>query len=255
MSTMAARSSASPRHGLLARWARFAVRRRRRALGGWVVAIALLVALSSTLGGDFVNNFTIPDTESQRAVDLLEERFPAQAGDSATLVVQAEGGIADPATRERVEALLAEVADLPEVAGVVSPFANPAAVSADGTAAYATVQYETTAIAVETESFTELTDLVARSAGNGLRVEVGAQIVAASEAAPQGQSEMIGIAAAVVILLIAFGSVVAMGLPIATALVGLLAGFLGISLATRALDISTFTPALAAMIGIGVGID
>ncbi len=248
-------SSPPSEAGLFARWARFAVRRRGRVLGGWVVAIALLVALSSTLGGEFVNEFTIPDTESQRAVDLLEERFPAQAGDSATLVVQAEAGIADPATRPRVEALLAQVAELPEVAGVVSPFTNPAAISADGTVAYATVQYETTAIAVETESVAELTDLVARSAGEGLRVEVGGQIVAANEEAPQGQSELIGIAAAMVILLVAFGSVVAMGLPIATALLGLLAGFLGISLATRALDISTFTPALAAMIGIGVGID
>jgi RND superfamily putative drug exporter len=247
--------SSSSGDGLFARWARFAVRRRRRVLGGWVVAIALLVVLSSALGGSFVNDFTVPDTESQRAADLLEQRFPAQAGDNATLVVQADAGIADPAIKTRVEALLAQVAELPEVTGVVSPFENPTAISADGTIAYATIQYDKTAIDVDDANISKLTDLVDRSAGDGLRVEVGGQIVSANEEAPQGQSEMIGIAAAVIILLIAFGSVVAMGLPIATALFGLLAGFLGISLATSVLDISTFTPAFAAMIGIGVGID
>src|SRR5262249_20371381 len=156
--SLRASSSAPSAEGIFAPWARYAVRRRRRVLGGWFLAIILLVGLSSTLGGGFVNDFTVPGTESHRAVDLLQQRFPTPAGDSATIVVQSDAGIADPAMKARVEQLLAQVAQLPDVTGIVSPYDNPAAVSADGTVAYATVQYGKKAQDVGAANLTKLTD-------------------------------------------------------------------------------------------------
>ncbi|MEA2527628.1 MAG: putative drug exporter of the superfamily [Thermomicrobiales bacterium] len=251
---MSIRSSARPA-GALQRWARFSVRRRWAVLGAWIVALALLGGLVATAGGEFVDSFTIPGVESQKAVDLLTERFPSQAGDSATIVVRADAGVEDPVVRPRIDALLAEAATLPGVIAVVSPFDSPGAISADGTYAYATVQYEKAANEIPIEEIERLTGLVDRSAAEGLQVEVGGQIVAATEQEPPGSSELIGIAMAMVILLVMFGSVVAMGLPIVTALIGLVIGVLITTMAANVFDMSTFTPAFLSMIGLGVGID
>jgi RND superfamily putative drug exporter len=239
----------------LARWARYAARHGWRVVGGWVAVVVLVGVLAGTLGSGFVDSFSIPGAEAQKATDLLRARFASQAGDSATIVFQDPAGVNDPQVRQRIETALTSAAALPDVSGVVSPYQRPGAISSDGTIAYADVQYAQQANDVPTSSVDALTSLVDSTAGNGLRVEVGGQIIAATEGAPPGSSELIGVAAAIVILLIAFGSVIAMGLPIATALVGLGTGVLGITLATIAFDMSTFTPAFAAMIGIGVGID
>ncbi len=246
--------SPAPR-GLYARWAYVAVRRRRTVLAAWLVFLVALGGLSATVGGDLADRFTIPGTESQAALDLLEERFPSQAGDTAQIVVQADAGVTDPGIQPRVEALLAEAAALPGVIAVDSPYANPANVSADGTVAYATVQYEALAFDIPLEDIDQLFALVDGAGGSGLTVETGGQIAAQGEQEPPSESSAIAIGAAIVVLLIAFGSVVAMGLPIATALAGLVAGFLGIGIAARFVDIASFTPAIAAMIGLGVGID
>ncbi len=240
---------------IFSRWAYVAVRRRRAVLGAWVAFLVVLGVLSATVGGDLADSFTIPGTESQAALDLLEERFPSQAGDTAQIVVRADAGVADPAVQPRVEALLAEAATLPGVIAVDSPYTNSANVSADGTIAYATVQYEKLAFETPLDDIKQLTALVDRSGGSGLTVEAGGSMVAQAEQEPPSESSAIAIGAAMVVLLIAFGSVVAMGLPIATALAGLVAGFLGIGLAARFVDIASFTPAIAAMIGLGVGID
>lgn len=242
-------------HGLLARWASFAVRRRWRVLGAWVLLIVLLGVTGVAAGGDFTDNFSLPGTESQRATDLLEERFPSQAGDSATMVFQAPAGINDPTVRQQIDGVLAEAATLPEVSGVVSPYDNPAAISADGTIAYATIQYAKLTPDMNVEDLQLLVDLVERSSTDGLLVEAGGQVVQQVEQPEFGGTEFIGVGAAMIILLIAFGSVVAMGLPIATALAGLFAGMLGIGIAAAVVDIGTFTPAFGAMIGLGVGID
>ncbi len=239
----------------LARWGRLAVRRRRAVLGGWVVGLAVLGAVVAGFGGQLANEFKIPGVDSQRAYDLLAARFPSQSGDTAQVVVRADAGVADPAVRARVDALLAEVAALPQVTGVVSPYDNPAAVSADGRIAYATVQYGVPASDLPLAEIETLTGLIDRAGGNGLTVEAGGQVVAQGEFVPPGESTLIAIAAAVVVLLIAFGSLVAMGLPILTALIGLGAGFAGVFLSARFLDIADFTPAIASMIGLGVGID
>src|SRR5688572_29964003 len=94
--------------GALARWARFAVRKRGRVLLGFVGAVIVLGILSATVGGDYANSFTIPGAEAQKATDLLKERFPSQAGDSATIVVQTDTGVDDPAIKQKITDLLTQ---------------------------------------------------------------------------------------------------------------------------------------------------
>jgi len=241
---------------LLGRWARLAVRRRWAVIVCWAVVLSVFGVLSQVYGGHFVDSFKLPGAESQKALDLLRSRFPSQAGDSATLVFKARRGeIASPGVERKIQKILRRAEKLPEVTGVSSPYRMPGAISKDGRIAYAVVQYDKLAPAVDPESVKKLEDLADNSNTKTLRVEVGGQVISATETTPPGRSEAIGLAAAVAILLVAFGSVVAMGLPIATALAGLGTGLAGVELLTRVTDLSTFTPAFGAMIGLGVGID
>jgi RND superfamily putative drug exporter len=224
-------------------------------LGGWLLIVVAVIALSGVAGGKFADTFTIPGAESQKAVDLLQEKFPSQAGDSATAVFYADAGVNDPAIKARIDKFVADAAQLPEVVGVVSPYDNPSAISADGKYAYATVQYDKQASEVKLDNAKKFVKLVDDSGGDGLTVEAGGPIVGNTEFSFGGTAELIGVAAAMIILLIAFGSVVAMGVPIITALIGLAIGIMGTVLAANFWDMSTFTVSFISMIGLGVGID
>ena len=217
--------------------------------------LAALVISSSAFGGQFADAFKLPGAESQKALDLLKDRFPSQAGDSATLVFKSKSGIKSKEASARVKSIVSRAGKLPGVTGVVSPFQVPGAISENGKIAYATVQYSKPAPEIPAGSVDKLKNLVDNSDGNGLRVEVGGQVISSTEVTPPGRSEVVGLTAAVVILLVAFGSVVAMGLPVVTALVGLGSGFLLITVVAKFTDVSTFTPAFASMVGLGVGID
>jgi len=253
---MSSPTAQPPSSSSFTRWATFAVRHRGRVLIGWAVLIAAIAAIALTLGGSYADTFTIPGAESQKALDVLKARFPSQAGDSGTLVIKTDAGVDDPAVKQQVTALLAKAATIPEVTGVVSPYDDPAAVSADRKIAYAPVAYDKPADQVSVANAQALLDLGDQSTAPGFHVEVGGQVAARAENPnPFGATELIGVGAAMVILLIAFGSIIAMGLPILTALAGIAAGFLSIMFATRFFDMSSFTPAFAAMIGLGVGID
>ncbi|CAN5397903.1 MMPL family transporter [soil metagenome] len=245
----------TPVTGLLGRWAQYSARHAKRVLAGWLVLIVVVAALAGSMGGSFVDSFKIPGAESQKAIDLLGERFPSAAGDSATMVFQAPEGVTAPETQAHINEILAEVATLPEVLSVASPFDTTSNISADGTIAYATIQYDKSANEVDEKNVEQLLDLTDESATDTLKVEVGGQIVSAGEQEEQGTAELIGIAAAVVILFVAFGSLVAMGLPILTALVGVALGFMLATIGAGLFDLSSITTAFISMIGLGVGID
>ena len=246
--------SPAPGRALLDRWARFSHRHKWWLLAAWVLILATALVSSSLWGGTMSNNFRLPGSEAQAAYDLLEERFPARAGDRATLVFEAEQGVQDPAIRQRVDALLAEVSAIGEVVAVANPYEEPGAISRDGTIARAEVQFEKIVGDSNLDDITRMVTLADEANGDGLRVEAGGEIVQFSEEQHFG-SEAIGLMAAVVILLIAFGSVIAMGLPIGAAIFGLGCGFAVITLSARVFDFPDFSPQFAAMIGIGVGID
>lgn len=237
------------------RWPRFAYRRPRLVLaaaGGFLISLAILW---SFVGEPFSDSFSIPGSESQALVDLLDERFPDEAGDSATVVLQAEAGLDDPAVVQRVESLLVGLAGLPDVTAVTSPYGPPGAISEDGTIARIEVQYNDQQDNVPDSSAKALLAFRVERSQPGFVVEVGGDIPRFAEREPPGTSEAIGGVAAVFILLIAFGSVVAMGLPLIAALFALTCGFFIIGIGAAFFHMPDFTAQFAAMIGIGVGID
>ncbi|MCC6945315.1 MAG: MMPL family transporter [Thermomicrobiales bacterium] len=243
--------------GYLARWASYITVHPKRVLGAAILAMIVFAAIAVPLAGEYADSFALPGAESQQAYDLLEERFPQQAGSSATMVFRTDdpAGIGAPDSRTAIEAILAEASTLPHVSHIVSPFDAEQQISADGRTAYATVAFDALAAEIPLSDIDQFIDLVDRSGSEALQVEAGGDIVAQSEFSISYTAELVGITAASIILLLAFGSVVAMGLPILTALLGLFVGFMGIGIVASVMDVATFAPAFASMIGIGVGID
>lgn len=243
--------------GFLARWARFAVRRKWSVLGGWVAIIALLAVLSSQFGGAYDPSFTIPNVESQTALDLLEERFPEMSGDSATIVFQAQGGIAGPDAAARIAEVVAAIGEVPEVVAVAPPAEGAGSVSADGTIAYATVQFDKPSMELDPANIEHMLEIVDGAQADGFVVEAGGQPVAAVEMEVESTtSELVGIGVAMAIMLVMFGSLVAMGLPIVTAIVGLGLALLVAPLFANVFTLSeAVTLAFISMLGLGVGID
>ena len=240
---------------LFDRWPRFAARHPWRVIGALGVAIALLALVAIAFPGRYTDNFSIPGTESQRLVDLLEERFPRAAGDSATVVVRAPAGLNDAAATADLERLLTHLQELPEVVSVSSPFDTPGSTSADGSIARINVQYEAQAFELRAASVDALAGVPAAFSTPNLQVEVGGRVVQVAERELPGKTELIGLGAAVVILVVAFGSVVAMSLPIVVALLSLAAGIVLVGVGSSYLDLPSFTPQFGAMIGLGAGID
>ena len=240
--------------GALYRWGAYAVRNRWKVLGGWIAFLIVFGGIAFSLKGEFNDHFSIPGADSQKAFDLLEERFPSQSGETATIVFQSDSGIAS--QEAQIKALLDSVAAMPHVGAVNdSPLTNPANINADGTVGYATVQFDEIAADIPSGDVEKYIASVDAAATDTLRIEQGGPVVELNEAEEPGGETFVALVAAAIVLMIAFGSVIAMGLPLITALAGLAAGFLGMFLVTNFLDIATFTPATAAMIGLGVGID
>jgi RND superfamily putative drug exporter len=225
---------------------------------GWLVLLVGSLAASGALGTQFANNFSLPGTESQHAADVLKRDFPAQAGDSDQIVFAVDHGrVTDPAARARLAPMLAAVERLPHVTGVVSPFTPRGAhqISPDGTVGFATVTFDQRANVLPT-SATERVIATAKAAGtSGLQVALGGQAIEQARKPSLGAATAVGLLAAMIVLLITFGSFVAMGLPIVTALLGLGTGIGLAGLASHVISMPDFSTQLAAMIGLGVGID
>jgi putative drug exporter of the RND superfamily len=244
--------------GALARLGRASARHGWRTVLAWVAATVAIAAATATFGGTLVDEFTIPNSDAQRAVDLLEQRFPARAGDSATVVLAVKDGtLSGAASRAAVAQALEAAKEIPGVKSVGDPFAAEGGdVSADGRIAYADVQFSKPAFEVPTASVDQLErDVAAAVSGTPVAAEFTGSVILNSETPATGVSELVGLAAAMVILLIVFGSVVAMGLPILLALVSVGIGLALLLLGASLTTFNTITPTLATMIGLGVGID
>ncbi len=241
------------------RLARWSTTHRIYVALGWVVLLVAVNAFAQSAGTSYSNNFTLPNSDAQRAADLLQRSFPAQAGDRDTIAFKVRSGsVRDATVRSRMSAMFAEVAKLPHVATVISPYTGASAgraISASGKIAFATVVFDEKANLLPQNAPKRVVE-VARAAGRpGLQVDLGGQAIEMTEQTGFGLSTAVGLLAAIVVLLLTFGSLIAMGLPIVTALFGLGTGLGAIALFTHVVDTPNFSSELAAMIGLGVGID
>ncbi len=246
-----------PRSGLTS-LARACARHPWRVIGLWIVLIVIVIGASGTVGGELVDEFTIPNSDTQRAIDLLEERFPERSGEAAQIVLASDSGRLDEgAQREAVLAALAAAATIEDVQEVGDPFEGiDGRVSDDGTIAFADALFTELSFDVDVESVDDMREAVDDALeGTGVRAEYTGPVVLNAEGPETGTSELIGIIAAAIILLIVFGSLVATGLPIIMAIVAVGTGLSLLTLAAAITNFNTITPVLATMLGLAVGID
>jgi RND superfamily putative drug exporter len=239
----------------LRKLADFCIRHRRLTVLAWVIALFVTGAAAGSAGENFSNDFKLPDSDSTEALNLLEDRFPAQSGDQIQIVFADQSGIES--QKSQIEDLLTEIGGMDHVDSVEPPSARSGSISESGTVGFATVYLD--GLINEDPDLIDSTNDIADTANDagtdGLQVEAGGEAVRQAQQ-PQGNtSEMVGLLAAILILLITFGSVVAMSLPIVTTIVALGTAISLVTLGTHVIDTADFATALAGMIGLGVGID
>ncbi|MGY3204787.1 MMPL family transporter [Streptomyces sp. TE5632] len=239
--------------GALAGLARFCYRRRRLVLMTWIIGVIALAFVGFRFGAATDNDFTGGDSGSAKAQALIEKHFPEQQGDTLTLAIKAEKGIDDPAAREKIEKVIAELDAFSVTGPVTSPYDDEQLVTEDRRIARTTIPL--TDQDVKKTEVKPLVTAVKDASGDGVVLGLGGDKAEKAETPPQGPAESVGVLAAAVILFIAFGSLVAMGLPIVTALMAILGGIALIKLVGHLVPSPDFTVLVAALIGLGVGID
>jgi RND superfamily putative drug exporter len=238
------------------RLAAFSHDRRRLIATLWVALIVVAGGLASGLGSGYTNNFTLPGTESQRALDLLRSRFPQQAGDTSQIVFHAKSGsLTDSTNKAAVTAVVAKVSKLPSVSAAVSPYKNAATISKDGRTAYASLLFDRQAVDLDKADVQRVIDTAHGGATGSLQVELGGQAIQRAQQASTGAGELIGIGVAIVVLVLVLGSLTAMALPLASAFAAIAAAMGLVYAATGSFAVADFAPTLAVMIALGVGID
>ncbi|MFD4242486.1 MMPL family transporter [Streptomyces sp. NPDC058525] len=243
--------------------ARWCMRHRLLAVLIWLLALGGTAAAAVTAGSAFSNDYEVPGTESGKAHDLLREGFQGQGGDTDTIVWRTPDGqsVKTPGVEQRMTRALDAVAVLPGVGSVAGPYGpgpeSVARISADGRTAYAVVTFDRPADAVpktQAKAVVEVAKNPVTEAG-GLQVELGGRAIALTEAPSAHLAEVIGVAVAALVLFLAFGSLAASLLPIATALVSVGTAYFGITLLGHAMPVADFAPMLGTLVGLGVGID
>ncbi|MFJ2738673.1 MMPL family transporter [Streptomyces sp. NPDC087440] len=239
--------------GVFGRLAAWSQRHRWGALLLWVLAVAVITVASQGVSSAYRNDFALPGTESQSASDLLERHGSAQAGGSVQIVFRDPDGLRD--DRPAVEKTVVRVRELPRVADVSSPFADGSALSRDGTTGYATVVLDAASEDVPREDVVRIIDTARQQAGPGLTVALGGDAVRGAQQESGGAAEGAGLLAALVVLVLLFGSFVAAAIPLLTAVFAV-GGAVGlIALASHVFTIADFTPPIMMLVGLGVGVD
>jgi uncharacterized membrane protein YdfJ with MMPL/SSD domain len=219
----------------------------------WIAGVAALITLWTRFGAAAQNDFTGSDPGQT----LLNQHFARQSGDTLTLAIESRQKITDPAVTTRVAQALAPFSTAPHVTGVAGPYTTPGHLAPNRHIGYATVQFDVSGAHISNAEATALMhDAAAASGhGSGLVFSLGGDVVDQAETPYGGASNGVGVGAAAVVLLIAFGSLLAMGLPIATALMGIGSGLALIALLGHVFPAPGFSAIVAAMIGLGVGVD
>lgn len=243
------------RAGVFARIAGFAQRRKWLALGLWVAVLVGVWGAATVAGSDYREDYTIPGAQSQQAVDLLDEHGSAQAGDTLEIVLRSDGDLRDPATRQRVEAMFGEVAGAPMVAQVRSVYADPSAIAPDGRIGYATVLLDGTSEDMAKSETEKILEAAKTAEQEGLQVELGGEAARVLAESDSSGAEAAGIVAALVILVFMFGTLIAAGLPIVTALFAVGSALAVVVVASHVFTLAEWVPYIMALVGLGVGID
>ncbi|MEU7697921.1 MMPL family transporter [Streptomyces sp. NPDC039028] len=237
--------------------ARWCVTHRLVAVLLWLAALLGVGTAAVVAGSAYSNDYEVPGTESGRATALMERGFHGLGGDSDTIVWHTDrGSVRADAVERRMTAMLDEVAGLPGIAAVTSPYGDTRGqVSEDGHTAYATVVFREQADDIPETQARALVDTAKAAERDGLQVELGGSAVALTEAPGGHIAEVVGVAVAAVVLFLAFGSLAASALPIATALVSVGIAYSGIVLLGHLMTVADFAPMLGMLVGLGVGID
>jgi putative drug exporter of the RND superfamily len=231
----------------------WAYEHRKRVLVGWLLVIVAVFGSAAAFSGKTSNEFSVPGTESQVAQDLLQEKFPEAGGGSARVVFAAPEGekLTDPENKAAVMESVENASKAPEVTAVQDPY-SVGAISKDGRIGFADVYYPVKAEEVEKSSADALEASTEPATKAGMQVEFGGGVVTEET---QSKAEMVGLLVGFLVLAMTLGSLLAAGLPLLTAILGVGLGTLGITALSGAVEISETAPILASMLGLAVGID
>jgi RND superfamily putative drug exporter len=236
---------------MLGRVGRACYRHRWLTLLTWLAGVACLITLWTFYGAPAQDNFSGSDPGQA----LLNQHFQRQSGDTLTLAIESVAPVTSPAVHARVSRALVPFARAPHVTAVSDPYAVPGHISRDGHIAFATVQFGVPSVKISNSEALALMHDARAASGGGVTFSLGGDVVDLAETPYGGPTEGVGVLAAGVVLLIAFGSLLAMGLPIVTALLGIGGGLSVIALLGHLIPAPSFSPIIAAMIGLGVGVD
>jgi RND superfamily putative drug exporter len=241
---------------MLARLVRACAAHPKRTIAVWLVLVTAVIGVKLAYGGELVNNTTIPGSEAQQASDLLEARFPQISGDAARIVFASDTPLTDQTGRDTISAAMNAAHGVPGVIDVGDPYTgHNGAISKDGHVGFVNVQFDKPARQLDNSQIVQIEDDVKAATRNSpVEVELGGPVMDAKQV-ESGTSEKLGFLAAIVVLLLVLGTVVAMSIPIVVALVSIVTGMSLLMIAAAFLDFHTITPILAVMIGMGVAID
>jgi putative drug exporter of the RND superfamily len=239
------------RPGILGTLGRACYRHRWLTLLSWLVGVACLITLWTGFGAPAQNNFTGNDPGQT----LLNQHFHRQSGDTLTLAIRSTAPVGSAAVRARVTAALVPFGHAAHVTAVGSPYQVPGQISADGHIAFATIQFGVPGTSISNAEALSLMNDARAASGHGVTFALGGDVVDQAETPYGGPTEGVGVLAAAIVLLIAFGSLLAMGLPVLTAVLGIGAGLSLIALLGHIFPAPAFSPIVASMIGLGVGVD
>ncbi len=238
--------------------ARWCFKNKYIVIGLWVVALVAITVSTNKFGTKYADSFALPQSGSTKALNLLSKVSSSESGEVDTVVWRVQSGtVYNTINKTKINKLISEISTTPQVASVTSPYSIIGArqISVNGKIAYAKVNWDGVFTKIKKQNVLKVVSDVKSASSSNIQSAIGGQAIEQSQQASTSNSEAIGIVAAAIILLIAFGSVYAMTVPIITALMALGVGIGSIGLASHFLSISTFSPIIGALIGLGVGID
>ena len=235
--------------------ARTAYKHPWRVLAVWLLILAALVTTTAFFFKAPSNSISIPGTPAQQAIDHVGDLFPAAGGGTGRIVFNAKDGETIVSQKETIDKLLAEVGEVKGIGQVVSPFLSPTFVSESGTIAYAQVQLEGTVGSIDASTTEAIDEKIAAANNDNLQVEIAGDLINKTPGEIVGAGEIVGVGIALVVLLITLGSLIAAGMPLLTALIGIGVSMTALFSLSEVIEIGATTPVLAIMLGLAVGID